>query len=96
VKSIFIAVAFGAGIASGAVLAQSGTDVLRSRGCLACHDMETKKVGPAFKGVAAKYKGDKSKVPELVAKMQAGKGHPKVNASEAEINSAVEAMLSLQ
>ena len=93
-KSILIAIAVGAGIASGAVLAQSGPDVLKSKGCLGCHDMEKKKVGPAFKDVAAKYKGDKAKAPELVAKIQGGKGHPKINASEAEIKAAVETVLS--
>ena len=93
-KSILIAVAVGAGIASGAVLAQSGPDVLKSKGCLGCHDMEKKKVGPAFKDVAAKYKGDKAKAPELAAKIQSGKGHPKINASEAEIKAAVETVLS--
>jgi cytochrome c len=94
VKSIFIAIAVGAGIASGAVLAQSGQDLLKSKGCLNCHDMEKKKVGPAFKDVAAKYKGDKSKAPDLTAKIQSGKGHPKVNASEADIKAAVETVLS--
>ena len=93
-KPILVAVAVAAGIASGAVLAQSGPDVLKSKGCLGCHDMEKKKVGPAFKDVAAKYKGDKAKAPELVAKLQSGKGHPKVTASEAELKAAVETVLS--
>jgi cytochrome c len=93
-KSILFAVAVGAGIASGAVLAQSGPDVLKSKGCLGCHDMDKKKVGPAFKDVAAKYKGDKAKAPELVAKVKEGKGHPKINASDAELKAAVETVLS--
>lgn len=29
----------------------------KSAGCLNCHAVDTKKVGPAFKDVAAKYKG---------------------------------------
>lgn len=93
-RSILIAVAAGAGIASGAVLAQSGPEVLKTKGCLNCHDMQKKKVGPAFKDVAAKYKGDKSKAPELVAKIKDGKGHPKSAASEAELKAAVETVLS--
>jgi cytochrome c len=84
----------GAGVASGAVLAQSGSDVLKSKGCLGCHDMEKKKVGPAFKDVAAKYKGDKSKATEIAARIHSGKGHPKINASEADLKSAVETVLS--
>lgn len=93
-KSILIAIAVGAGIASGAVLAQSGPDVLKGKGCLGCHDMEKKKVGPAFKDVAAKYKGDKSKAPELAAKIKEGKGHPKIGASDAELKAALETVLS--
>jgi cytochrome c len=93
-KRILIAVALGAGIASGAVLAQSGPDVLKAKGCLGCHDMQKKKVGPAFKDVAAKYKGDKSNAPALVAKIKEGKGHPKIAASDAEIKAAVETVLS--
>ena len=94
-KSILIALAVGAGIASGAVLAQSGgADVLKAKGCLGCHDMEKKKVGPAFKDVAAKYKGDKAKAPELVTKIKEGKGHPKIGASDAELKAAVETVLA--
>lgn len=93
-KSILVAIAVGAGIASGAVLAQSGPDVLKAKGCLGCHDFEKKKVGPAYKDVAAKYKGDKSKAPEIAAKIRDGKGHPKVAASDAELKAAVETVLS--
>lgn len=95
-KSILIAIALGAAIGSGAVLAQSAPDVLKAKNCLGCHDMEKKKVGPAFKDVAAKYKGDKSKAPEIVAKIKEGKGHPKLGASEADLKTAVEAALSVK
>lgn len=93
-KSVLIALAAGAAIASGAVLAQSGPDVLKAKGCLGCHDYEKKKVGPAYKDVAAKYKGDKARAPDLVAKIRDGKGHPKSAASEAELKAAVETVLS--
>lgn len=93
-KSILIAIAVGAGIASGAVFAQSGPDVLKAKGCLNCHDFQKKKVGPAYKDVAAKYKGDTSKAAEIAAKIKEGKGHPKVAASDAELKAAVETVLS--
>lgn len=95
-KSILITIVAGAGIASGAVLAQSGPDVLKAKGCLGCHDMDKKKVGPAFKDVAAKYKGDKSKAADIAAKIKDGKGHPKVSASDADLKAAVEAALSVK
>lgn len=38
-------------LADGAALADKG-------GCLACHNVDTRKVGPAFKDISAKYKGE--------------------------------------
>ena len=91
-KSRLVAIALGAGIASGAVLAQS--ELLKSKGCLGCHDMDKKKVGPAYKEVAAKYKDDKAAPGALVTKIKEGKGHPKIAASEAELKAAVEQVLT--
>ena len=76
-------------VAAGAAWAQAGSDVLKARGCLNCHDMEKKKVGPAFKDVAAKYKGKQGAEGELAAKLKEGKGHPKVQAPDAELQAAV-------
>jgi cytochrome c len=46
-----------------------------SKNCLACHALDRKVVGPAYKDVAAKYAGDKSAVDKLAAKiMQGGSG----------------------
>jgi cytochrome c len=43
--------------------------------CLSCHRVDSKLVGPAYKDVAAKYKGDATALDELVAKvMKGGKG----------------------
>ncbi len=33
-----------------------GTELAQAKGCLACHDVKTKKIGPAYTEVAAKYK----------------------------------------
>jgi cytochrome c len=70
--------------------APSGTDLWKAKGCLGCHDKDTKKVGPAFKDVAAK----KPSKAALVEKLKDGKGHMKVNATEAEISSMVDAVLA--
>ena len=43
-----------------------------SSGCMACHQVEMKVVGPAYKDVAAKYKGDAGALDMLVAKVKAG------------------------
>lgn len=41
-------------------------------GCMACHQIEVKVVGPAYKEVAAKYKGDAGAVDALVEKVKSG------------------------
>jgi cytochrome c551/c552 len=78
-------------LASGAAL---GQDALRARGCTNCHDAERRKVGPSLREIGAKYKGDRSKAPDIVARMKEGKGHPKVAGADAELRAAVEAALS--
>ena len=73
--------------------ADAGPELLKSKGCLNCHDLDKKKVGPAFKEVAVKKAG---KSDELVAKLKDGKGHMKINAPEAEIKAAVDQALAIK
>jgi cytochrome c len=44
----------------------------QSKNCMACHAVENKVVGPAYKDVAAKYKADKTAVDKLAAKIIKG------------------------
>jgi cytochrome c len=81
-------------LAAGAVSAQSGADVLKAKGCLNCHDTNKKKVGPSFKDVAAKYQGNAGAAATLAGKLKEGKGHPKVAASDAELDAAVKHVLA--
>jgi cytochrome c551/c552 len=60
--------------AAGAASAQEA--LAKSDGCLNCHAVDTKKVGPAFKDVAAKYKGQADAEAKLVDKLTKGQGHP--------------------
>jgi len=46
----------------------------QSKNCLACHSIDNRVVGPSFKEVAAKYKGDKTAEDKLVKKVIAGGG----------------------
>jgi cytochrome c len=78
-------------LAMGSVYAQSGADVVKAKGCLNCHAVDTKKMGPSFKDIAAKHKGDEA---ALVAKLKDGKGHPKITASDAELKAAIGYVLS--
>lgn len=43
-----------------------------ANGCMACHKVDIKVVGPSLKDVAAKYKDDASATDTLMAKVKAG------------------------
>jgi cytochrome c len=92
-KAITGALILGMLSSSGAALSQSAEDLMKSKGCLGCHDFDKKKVGPAFKDVAAKHKGNADAKKALVAKLKDGKGHMKINASEAEIGTMLDRAL---
>ena len=47
-------------------------DAMNKAGCMACHAKDKKILGPAFKDVAAKYKGDKDAVTKLTEKVRKG------------------------
>lgn len=93
-KTMLISMAAAGLLAAGAASAQSGADVLKAKGCLNCHDMSKKKMGPSFKDIAAKYKGDANAAATLADKIKSGKGHPKSTASDAELKSALEHALA--
>ena len=95
-RTALVIVAATGALAAGLGFAQSGTDVLKAKGCLNCHEMDKKKVGPSFKDVAAKHKGDKGAATKLVQKLKEGKGHPKPAAADAELKAAVGQVLSVK
>ncbi len=59
-------------VATGAVRADAGEDLLKKSGCTACHSNAKKIVGPAYKDVAAKYKGDAGAGAKLAEKVKKG------------------------
>jgi len=52
--------------------AKAAEALAQKSGCLACHSVQQKILGPAYKDVAAKYKGDKGAEAKLIAKVKAG------------------------
>ena len=52
--------------------ASASEALAQKSGCLACHGVDKKVLGPSFKDVSAKYKGDKGAEAKLVAKVKAG------------------------
>ncbi len=47
-------------------------DLAQKKNCLACHQIDKKLVGPAYKDVAAKYAGDKDAANKLAQKIMKG------------------------
>ncbi len=52
--------------------AQASEELAKKNNCLACHKVEGKLVGPAYKEIAAKYKGDKTAEAKLIDKVKKG------------------------
>ena len=55
-----------------AVPAMAQADLAQKKNCMACHAVDKKLVGPAYKDVAAKYAGQKDAVDKLAAKIMKG------------------------
>lgn len=70
-KSIAMIAAAGLMIA-GSAMAADMPDLAKKSGCVACHAIDKKLVGPAWMDVAKKYKGDKGAEAKLEAKVEKG------------------------
>lgn len=91
----------GAAFAGGA---QADEKLAQSKNCMACHQVGAKLVGPAYKDVAAKYKGDAGAEARLIKKVREGGTGvwgqipmpPNPQVSEAEAKTLVTWILSLK
>ena len=70
-KRIVILAAFAA-LASASAFAADELALAQKSGCMACHAVDKKVVGPAYKDVAAKYKADKGAAAKLEDKVKKG------------------------
>jgi cytochrome c len=52
--------------------ANASEDLAKKSGCTACHANDKKIIGPAYKDVAAKYKGDAKAEAMLIEKVRKG------------------------
>lgn len=78
-------------------------EAMNKAGCMACHAKDKKVVGPAFKDIAAKYKGDKAAPAKLAEKVRKGGAgvwgpipmppHPAEKISDADLKESVEQIL---
>ena len=81
-------------------------EAMKKAGCLACHADDKKIVGPAYKDVAAKYKGKPDAVAQLMEKVRKGGSgvwgpvpmspNPPSKISDADLKAAIEYILSLK
>ena len=92
-KPMLAALTAAAALATVAGPALANADLAQKKNCMACHAIDKKLVGPAYKDVAAKYAGQKDAVDKLADKvMKGGVGvwgqvpmpaNPQVSAAEA-------------
>jgi cytochrome c len=59
-------------LAIAALPAAANEELAKKNACTACHAVDKKIVGPAFKEVAAKYRSDKTAEARLVKKVKEG------------------------
>jgi cytochrome c len=71
-KPVVLGLALAATLAAGPAAAQNADELLKKFGCTACHAIDKKLVGPAYKEVAAKYRGQKDAEATLIKKVKAG------------------------
>ncbi|MDX9995181.1 MAG: hypothetical protein RBS28_07635 [Rhodocyclaceae bacterium] len=94
------------GLIAGLVLAGPAVADLKlaqKEGCLGCHTVDKKLVGPAWKDVAARYKGDAGAEAKLLKKVrEGGKGNwgeivqpPNTTTSDADLKTLVKFVLGL-
>jgi cytochrome c len=72
----------------------ANAELMKAKNCTACHNVDRKSIGPAFKEVAAKYASDPKAVEMLIGKVRNGgvgtwgnimmPANPQVSAAEAE------------
>jgi cytochrome c len=85
--------------------ADDGEAIVKKARCVACHAVDAKRVGPAYKDVAAKYKGDAKAPGVLFDKVRHGGSgnwgqvpmipHPADKISDEELKAAIHWVLSL-
>jgi cytochrome c len=104
IMKLTFAVLAAALLAAGSAQAQDAMALLQKNGCLACHAVDKKVVGPAYVDVAAKYKGDAGAAAKLAAKVKNGGSGvwgpvpmpPNPGVSDADMKTIIAYILSLK
>ncbi|HJV06069.1 MAG TPA: c-type cytochrome [Chromobacteriaceae bacterium] len=91
-------------LGSMAAPAMANLQLAQKNNCLSCHSVDKKVVGPAYKDVAKKYKGQAGAEAKLVAKVKAGGSGvwgpvpmpPNTQVKDADVKTLVKWILSLK
>lgn len=84
--------------------AAASEKLAQSSGCMTCHTVDRKVIGPSYKEIAAKYRNDKSAEANLVKKVKSGGSGvwgstpmpPNAHVKEDDIKAIVQWMLTLK
>jgi len=103
-KSLVVALVVAAGAAIVAAPVSASEALLKKNNCTACHAIDKKLVGPAYKDVAKKYSGNAEAQKTLAEKVKkGGKGNwgqvpmpPNPAVSDADLNTMIVYILSLK
>jgi len=95
--------ALGAGLLLAAPAAKADEALAKKHNCLACHTVDKKLVGPAYKDVAKKYRGQAGIEAKLIEKVKKGGGGvwgpipmpPNTAVPDADVKKLVEWILKL-
>jgi cytochrome c len=71
-KSIIAGMAIAGMMFAGSAMAAEMPALAKKMNCTACHSIDKKVVGPAWKDVAAKYKGQSDAMEKLMVKVSKG------------------------
>lgn len=101
-RSVISAAAVAASLLFAVQGVQASEALAKSKNCMACHTVDKKVVGPAYKEVAAKYKGKNAEAALVKKVREGGSGAwgavpmpPNTNVSDAEAKTLVKWILSL-
>lgn len=103
-KRIALTLVAGALAATLAAPASANEALAKKNNCFACHAVDKKVVGPSYKDVANKYRGDKSAEAKLVDKVKKGGSGvwgqvpmpPNPTVPDADVKALVQWILSLK
>lgn len=72
IKILISSMFFMVSVSANAADSKSAEALAQKSGCLACHSVQNKILGPSYKEVATKYKGDKTAEARLIEKVKKG------------------------